>query len=87
MGAILLSKKLPILDQIPGSWSRSIELRLSRINQILGQVKQGDSTGYITQEDVEKILTALGCQLTSTNSQTWTVKVPPLPLPRFRAGN
>ncbi len=61
----------------PSSWSRSIELRLSRINQILGQVKQGDGTGYITQEDVEKILTALGCQLTSTDSQTWTVKVPP----------
>ncbi len=71
--------KQKIADHRPdhNSCNSSIELRLARINQILGQVKQGDSTGYITQEDVEKILTSLGCELTSKAQGIWSVKVPP----------
>ena len=64
----------------PSTWARSIELRLDRINQILGPVDLGEDTGEILPEDVERILTALGCQLklqeTATSVQ-WTVTVPP----------
>ena len=61
-------------------WGRTIELRLNRLNQILGAVQKGDTQGEITVEDVEKILGALGCQLALGDSQaetTWMVKVPP----------
>ncbi|HEY9729379.1 MAG TPA: phenylalanine--tRNA ligase subunit beta [Chroococcales cyanobacterium] len=64
----------------PASWARSIELRLDRINQILGPVDLEEETGEILPEDVERILTALGCQLKRGESQAeiqWTVTVPP----------
>ena len=64
----------------PSTWARSIELRLDRINQILGPVDLGEDTGEILSEDVERILTALGCKLQRQeleNSVQWTVTVPP----------
>jgi phenylalanyl-tRNA synthetase beta chain len=64
----------------PSSWARSIELRLDRINQILGPVDLEEDTGEILPEDVERILTALGCQLKRGESESeiqWTVTVPP----------
>ncbi|MEH2434675.1 MAG: phenylalanine--tRNA ligase subunit beta [Nostoc sp.] len=73
-----------IADTRPDSstWSRSIALRLDRVNQILGPIDLGEDTGELQEQDVERILTALGCQLTSsekdTNHQpTWSVSVPP----------
>ncbi len=64
----------------PSTWARSIELRLDRINQILGPVDLGEDTGEILPEDVERILTALGCQLQRSDSEIatqWIVTVPP----------
>ncbi len=61
----------------PSTCSRSIELRLDRVNQILGPIDLGEQTGELEGAEVEKILTALGCQLTSTGENTWTVTVPP----------
>lgn len=64
----------------PSTWARSIELRLDRINQILGPVDLGEDTGEILAEDVERILTALGCQLKRSDSNIstqWIVTVPP----------
>lgn len=57
----------------------AIELRLSRINQILGQVNKADGVGYIEAADVESILGALGCNLepVAVKDNTWLVKVPP----------
>ena len=56
----------------------AIELRLSRIHQLLGQVRVEGGTGYIEKSEVETILTALGCKLTeSTDADTWLVKIPP----------
>ena len=56
-----------------------IQLRLARINHLLGEVKTEDGTGYITKTEVETILTALGCTLTPSKEKedTWEVKVPP----------
>ena len=56
-----------------------IELRLARIHQILGAVKQEDGSGYIESSEVESILGALGCQLEliADKENTWRVKVPP----------
>ncbi|MEW6492407.1 MAG: phenylalanine--tRNA ligase subunit beta [Cyanobacteriota bacterium] len=76
-------KTQEIADTRPhsSSWSRSIELRLDRINQVLGPVEVGeDDIGEILPEDVERILTALGCQLQRQGSDEevkWTVTVPP----------
>lgn len=63
----------------PATWARSIELRLERINQILGPVDLGEETGEILAEDVERILTALGCklELQPTDAVQWIVTVPP----------
>ncbi|AVZ30356.1 phenylalanine--tRNA ligase subunit beta [Nodularia spumigena] len=69
-----------IADTRPDSstWSRSIALRLDRVNEVLGPVDLGEEeTGEVTEADVERILSALGCQLTSAGEGTWTVTVPP----------
>jgi phenylalanyl-tRNA synthetase beta chain len=57
----------------------AIELRLSRIHQILGAVNKEDGVGYIEATDVESILGALGCNLKPVTGKdnTWLVKVPP----------
>lgn len=63
--------------------SPEITLRLNRINQVLGQLKRGQETAeasYLLPEEVEKILTALGCELVRDNnsdSVVWNVTVPP----------
>ena len=60
----------------PSTWTRSIELRLDRVNQILGPVDLGEETGEIKSKDVEQILTALGCRLSVSGDGIWTVSVP-----------
>ncbi|NJK58506.1 MAG: phenylalanine--tRNA ligase subunit beta [Pleurocapsa sp. SU_5_0] len=57
----------------------AIELRLSRIHQILGAVNKEDKIGYIEASEVEAILGALGCNLepVAGKNNTWLVKVPP----------
>ncbi|BAU65542.1 phenylalanyl-tRNA synthetase, beta subunit [Stanieria sp. NIES-3757] len=68
-----------VADARPDFASRgSIELRLSRINQVLGQVKRENGFGEIEVGEVEQILTALGCQLELIPDQesTWKVTVP-----------
>lgn len=57
----------------------AIELRLSRINHLLGTVNREDGIGYIEAGDVESILGALGCKLepVADKEHTWQVKVPP----------
>lgn len=59
------------------SWSRSIVLHLQRVNDVLGPVDLAGETGEITAADVERILSALGCNLTDKGEETWTVTVPP----------
>lgn len=61
----------------PSTWSRSVELRLDRINDLLGPVEREDNVSELTKADVERTLTALGCQLTAKDEKTWTVVVPP----------
>ncbi len=56
---------------------RSIQLRLARLNQILGPIDDDGEEGEITAADVERILTALGCQLTVVDEDVWNVIVPP----------
>ena len=59
---------------------RSIELRLERVQQILGQTigAEDEEDGEVTAADVERTLTALGCQLTQTSAEpvVWAVIVP-----------
>ncbi|NER26897.1 MAG: phenylalanine--tRNA ligase subunit beta [Symploca sp. SIO1C4] len=64
----------------PSAWVHSIKLRLERVNQVLGAVELEEEIGEILPEDVERILTALGCQLQPSSSKeaiSWTVTVPP----------
>jgi phenylalanyl-tRNA synthetase beta chain len=61
----------------PSSWARKIELRLDRINTVLGPVDSPENP-EILASDVERILTALGCTLKSTDADAvWQVMVPP----------
>jgi phenylalanyl-tRNA synthetase beta chain len=69
-----------IVDARPDLASRgSVELRLDRINEVLGLVQKDDGVGQIEAEEVEQILTALGCQLEKIEGKTniWKVTVPP----------
>ncbi|ERN40200.1 phenylalanyl-tRNA synthetase, beta subunit [Rubidibacter lacunae KORDI 51-2] len=68
----------------PSQWSRLVELRLNRVNALLGPVQTDDgSVGQIESEDVERILKALGCTLqkfggtAETTGIVWKVTVPP----------
>jgi phenylalanyl-tRNA synthetase beta chain len=75
-GTVVAQETASRTDQ--SAWTRSIELRLERVNQILGPVEAGDDLGELTAADVERTLTSLGCQLTPTaQPDTWTVTVPP----------
>ena len=60
---------------------RMIKLRLERLNQILGPIDDDGEPGEISPEDVERTLTALGCQLVVTEGEieetVWNVVVPP----------
>ncbi len=56
---------------------RTIALRLERLNKILGPIDDDGEEGEITPEDVERTLTALGCQLTVAEEDVWNVIVPP----------
>jgi phenylalanyl-tRNA synthetase beta chain len=53
---------------------RKIRLRLDRLQQILGQTVDDEEIGAT---DVERTLTALGCQLTTAPEDSWDVVVPP----------
>ncbi len=60
------------------SSARSIELRLDRVNQVLGPVTVGEELSELQPQDVERTLTALGCELSPmTTDRSWTVTVPP----------
>ncbi len=61
----------------PSTWTRSIELRLDRVNQVLGPIDLREETGELQDADVERILTALGCQIRASGKDTWIVSVPP----------
>lgn len=79
-GATVTTQEIADTRPEPSTWARSIELRLDRINQVLGPVDLGEDTGEILPEDVERILKALGCQLTRSqlpDSIQWTVTAPP----------
>lgn len=80
-GGVPIAQKITDGRSDPASWSRSVELRLERINQVLGPVNLGETDGELVAEDVERILTALGCSLTRLSSleteTAWQVVVPP----------
>ncbi|MBE9177626.1 phenylalanine--tRNA ligase subunit beta [Oculatella sp. LEGE 06141] len=73
--------------------TRTIELRLERVNQVLGPIDlstddlspvsstkdtDDETIGELQAEDIERILAALGCSLTpAAQEHVWTVTVPP----------
>lgn len=76
----------------PSEFSHRISLRLDRVHKILGCVEESASEGseadsiqrYVRADEVERILTALKCELTVTEAgdddgdgRVWTVVVPP----------
>ncbi len=69
-----------VSDNRPDYSDRTIDLRLARIHHVLGAVNLADEeVGEITAADVERILTALGCQLETIESgdlPVWQVRVP-----------
>jgi phenylalanyl-tRNA synthetase beta chain len=69
-----------IADARPDSvaLTRSIELRLDRVNEVLGPIDLGDTTVELQPEDMQRILTALGCQvaLNPDQERVWLVTVP-----------
>lgn len=76
------------LQEVRGQTAtRTIELRLERVNQVLGPVltestnsgnSNSDDLAELKAADVERTLTALGCELSATDKEgVWMVTVPP----------
>ncbi|BAU15631.1 phenylalanyl-tRNA synthetase subunit beta [Leptolyngbya sp. NIES-3755] len=65
------------IDNRQGTLTRTIELRLERVREVLGLVESDENFGELQAGDVERTLTALGCELKSNGSDTWIVTVPP----------
>ncbi|TAG91791.1 MAG: phenylalanine--tRNA ligase subunit beta [Oscillatoriales cyanobacterium] len=62
------------------TFSRSLELRLDRVNLVLGKLKRGETGGseYLEAEEVKNILTALGCEVVSAaKERVLVVTTPP----------
>ncbi|MCU0541592.1 MAG: phenylalanine--tRNA ligase subunit beta [Oscillatoriaceae cyanobacterium Prado104] len=62
------------------SFTRSLELRLDRVNLVLGKLKMGETGGteYLEPEEVKNILTALGCEVVPTEkARVFAITVPP----------
>jgi phenylalanyl-tRNA synthetase beta chain len=58
--------------------TRSIELRLDRVNQVLGPVQVGEELTDLQPPEIERILQVLGCAASPlTEAGVWTVTVPP----------
>ena len=57
--------------------TREVSLRLSRINQILGAVVDGEGTKLLDKATVETLLDKLGCTAKENDGDSWTVTVPP----------
>ncbi|MBG1269195.1 phenylalanine--tRNA ligase subunit beta [Nostoc sp. WHI] len=83
---ILVQQEIDDTRPDSSTWSRSIALRLDRVNQILGPIDLEDDMGELQEQDVERVLTALGCKLTPSadvseqdtpHQRTWSVSVPP----------
>jgi phenylalanyl-tRNA synthetase beta chain len=67
-------------DNRPATLTRTIDLRYSRVVEVLGNVKRGDDeTGDLESKEVMQALTALNCQLEATGEEeaVWRVTVPP----------
>lgn len=79
-GGTIVAQKTVDTRPGPSTWSHTISLRLDRVNELLGPTRAGDDAemgGELQASDVERILTALGCQLTVSGDKTWNVVVPP----------
>jgi len=78
-GGTLVTQQIADTRATTPVFTPSIELRLDRVNQVLGPVELGETTGELQYSDIEPILTALGCQMTPVleQEQVWTVAVPP----------
>lgn len=62
------------------SFSRSLELRLDRVNLVLGKLKRGETGGseYLEPEEVKNILTALGCEVVpAAKERVFAITIPP----------
>ncbi|NEQ32374.1 MAG: phenylalanine--tRNA ligase subunit beta [Leptolyngbya sp. SIO4C5] len=58
--------------------TRTIELRLERVHQTLGPVRESGEVVQLTAKTVERVLSKLGCEATPTSTAgVWQVKVPP----------
>jgi phenylalanyl-tRNA synthetase beta chain len=72
-----------ITDFRPANAVRQIELRFDRLLQVLGPInlepEKGDESeiGELSTADVERTLTALGCELAIARPGVWSVTVPP----------
>ncbi|MEA5619804.1 phenylalanine--tRNA ligase subunit beta [Cronbergia sp. UHCC 0137] len=76
-GGVIVQQEISDTRPDPATWSHSILLRLDKVNQVLGPIELGEETGELQEEDIERILTALGCELVKNGEAAWIVTVPP----------
>ncbi len=78
-GGIPVNQQIADYRPDAGTLTRSIALRLDRVNSLLGSVDLGETIGELQPQDIQHTLTALGCQVVpdSEKEQVWMVTVPP----------
>ncbi len=77
-GGTIVAQETAAARGSQASMTRSIELRLDRVNQILGPISAGDDVAELEPAAIERILKALGCDISTISKDgVWTVTVPP----------
>lgn len=76
-GGSVVSQTVATAQQ-PPDLEPSISLRLQRVNELLGPVQAEDEElKDLSADDIERLLTAIGCHLTLVDDAIWQVRVPP----------
>lgn len=77
-GATLVAQSTGMTALGQGAHTRTITLRLSRVAQVLGPVKNQAEEGELPAATIKSLLLTLGCQVTPTGQpDQWAVEVPP----------
>ncbi len=78
-GGIAVNQQMADRRPDAGTLTRSIQLRLDRVNAVLGAVDLGEEVALLQPQDIQHTLTALGCQVVPDREKerVFLVSVPP----------
>jgi phenylalanyl-tRNA synthetase beta chain len=77
-GGTIVAQSIADARSQQAAMTRTIDLRLDRVNQLLGPTQVGEELSELQPEEIERILQVLGCTVSPlSEAGIWTVTVPP----------